>query len=113
MGYRSEVVIAIKKEVYTRDILLTEKFPSFLRDVDENAFTLTKFKDYYIYQMDQIKWYEGYDFVDETMEYLDALEDEEYGFIRIGEETTDIEQEGSPWEFGIEVYSSVHIEGID
>ena len=44
------------------------------------------------------------------MEMLDAqgLEDL-YGFIRIGEETDDIEQRGAPYEFDLYVNRSIEI----
>ena len=60
-----------------------------------------------------IKWYEGFNGVDmfnRLMEMLDAhgLQDF-YGFIRIGEETDDIEQRGVPYEYDMYINRSIEI----
>ena len=62
---------------------------------------------------EHVKWYEGYHDVDmfnRLMEVLDAygLQDF-YGFIRIGEETDDIEQRGVPYEFDMYINRSIEI----
>ena len=62
---------------------------------------------------EHVKWYEGYHDVDmfnRLMEMLDAYGlDEFYGFIRIGEETDDIEQRGSPYEYDMYINRSIEI----
>ena len=62
---------------------------------------------------EHVKWYESYNDVDmfnRLMEHLDAhgLEDF-YGFIRIGEETDDIEQRGVPYEYDMYINRSIEI----
>ena len=62
---------------------------------------------------EHLKWYEGYHDVDmfnRLMEMLDAngLQDF-YGFIRIGEETDDIEQRGVPYEYDMYINRSIEI----
>ena len=62
---------------------------------------------------DHLKWYESFNDVDmfnRLMEHLDANGlDEFYGFIRIGEETDDIEQRGSPYEYDMYINRSIEI----
>ena len=62
---------------------------------------------------EHLKWYEGYHDVDmfnRLMEHLDANGlDDFYGFIRIGEETDDIEQRGAPYEFDMYINRSIEI----
>ena len=62
---------------------------------------------------ESVKWYEGYHDVDmfnRLMEMLDAYGlDDFYGFIRIGEETDDIEQRGVPYEYDMYVNRSIEI----
>ena len=62
---------------------------------------------------DHLKWYEGYHDVDmfnRLMEFLDAYGlDDFYGFIRIGEETDDIEQRGVPYEYDMYINRSIEI----
>ena len=62
---------------------------------------------------EHVKWYEGYHDVDmfnRLMEVLDAYGlDDFYGFIRIGEETDDIEQRGVPYEYDMYINRSIEI----
>ena len=62
---------------------------------------------------EHLKWYEGYHDVDmfnRLMEHLDANGlDDFYGFIRIGEETDDIEQRGVPYEYDMYINRSIEI----
>ncbi len=62
---------------------------------------------------EHVKWYESYNDVDmfnRLMEMLDAYGlDDFYGFIRIGEETDDIEQRGVPYEFDMYINRSIEI----
>ena len=62
---------------------------------------------------ESVKWYEGYydvDMFNRLMEMLDAHGlDYLYGFIRIGEETDDIEQRGLPYEFDMYINRSIEI----
>ena len=116
MGYRSQVVLAISKELIPFLILATSKN----KEAEALVFKETdKFDRNYendkswLLMWDGIKWYEGYHDVDvfnRLMEMLDAqgLEDL-YGFIRIGEETDDIEQRGAPYEFDLYVNRSIEI----
>ena len=62
---------------------------------------------------EHVKWYEGYhdiDMFNRLMEVLDAYGlDDFYGFIRIGEETDDIEQRGVPYEYDMYINRSIEI----
>ena len=62
---------------------------------------------------EHLKWYEGHhdiDMFNRLMEMLDAYDlDEYYGFIRIGEETDDIEQRGVPYEYDMYINRSIEI----
>jgi len=65
-------------------------------------------KDTVTFYWDDVKWYEDYADVKSIMGVLSKLEDEEFGFLRIGEDDDDIERLGEPWEF--ELYISRNIE---
>ena len=62
---------------------------------------------------ESVKWYQSYHDVDmfnRLMEHLDANGlDDFYGFIRIGEETDDIEQRGVPYEYDMYISRSIEI----
>ena len=96
MGYRSEVSIAIFKS----------DFDNIVKDAKENCkdgFDLIKYGTIELYKREiedvivitwsDIKWYEGYNDIDYIMDSLKHLADIErpYKFIRIGEETGDVE----------------------
>jgi hypothetical protein len=91
MGYRSEVAF-----------IVPESAPKF-EDV-ENCFETIKESDgYRLYHGTWLKWYEDYPAPQAVASYLADLEPEEYLFIRLGEDSNDIEEEGEFWDnpFGL------------
>jgi hypothetical protein len=62
---------------------------------------------------ESVKWFEGYHDVDmfnRLMEMLDAHGlDDFYGFIRIGDETDDIEQRGATYEYDMYINRSIEL----
>ena len=107
MGYRSDVAIAIHKDLQGDFLtfLNTEKLAHEIFG-DHSDFDLDK--DYqgeghWLFTANQIKWYAGWDefYAHITMfeKFMDAMEEvvekrEKYRFIRIGEEIEDIEYRG-------------------
>ena len=91
MGYRSEIAIAIDND------LITSEFEQLLHDADLKQ----KHESYTLYMYDCVKWYESYTEVSEVMSFLNNLDDENFGFIRIGEELGDIELLGTPYDFNL------------
>ena len=107
MGYCSEIVLVINKECYLQSILLND-LPELLKEVaptSHNNGMYWRFSDY--------KWYPEYESVQEVHTYLEKLElpnDPEYppfGFIRVGEGSSDIEELGDPYEYDISVYTKI------
>jgi len=87
MGYRSQVCIAIEKELFeTKAYVLKE----YLQDSD--SITLSK-NIYYLF-WDGAKWYENYPDVAAINKFVDENFEQTY-FIRIGEEDNDIETSGA------------------
>ena len=119
MGYRSNGVFALKREVYDRAVLLDVlgTFPSLLRELEPDICEDAVYWEYYDYKM-----YDGYPDVDEftnwmeyflennfeglpwligfqvpngrTKELEDPYLDEMFDYIRLGESADDIEQLG-------------------
>jgi hypothetical protein len=94
MGYRSNVAIAVTKEIYTEKFL-TQKLPRAFNETDE---TFTTTLGYYFIWLN-LKWYDDFNDVREVMDFLGSLDGEDYGYIRIGEEYDDIETRGDPYRF--------------
>ena len=121
MGYRSDVAIAIHKD-------LQGEFLTFLNTTklmaeifgDRSDFHLDK--DYqgeghWLFSANDIKWYASFDdYADIQMfeKFMDAMEEvvekrEKYRFIRIGEEIEDIEYRGDWFDSDIHVKREIQI----
>ena len=102
MGYRSHVMLELAKE--QNDIfqaLYMSKFP-------DDAEWLFKCIENYddeatLYNFDYIKWYDTYPEVSFIEHFLNTIEDEQYHFVRVGEEADDTS------ECGISDYYNLYI----
>ena len=95
MGYRSEVILAIKGDVF---INLDKKDTDAIKEAfDESG---TKGSDHYFYS-NQTKWADFYEEIRVVEELLTTLDSSAYGFIRIGEDLEDTCIEGTPSDFGL------------
>ena len=74
----------------------------------EEADQVNEEEDHVKYYFSSIKWHESYPLVTNIVSFLNSLESENYGFVRVGKELGDIETEGEYWEFGIEVATEIH-----
>ena len=107
MGYRSEVVVkfsdnAVKvvKKFYELDKQIKE-----LIDGSENS---TGWEQIQALHWDWIKWYEDDDeAIAAFMDMLDQLGDENYGMIRLGEESDDVGHYGDPSNFDMYVERNI------
>jgi acyl carrier protein phosphodiesterase len=99
MGYRSEVAIAIIKDYATEELL------NLLADADEKKESYTT----YLFKYDWVKWYEDFPEIRRIMEILEGINSKHWGFIRLGEDYGDMEELGSPYAHGIELYRTVSI----
>jgi hypothetical protein len=101
MGYRSDVVIAIRKSILAKD-LIAPSIPSVIKELSTAS---TDAATYYF--IEGWKWYPSYPEVQEIEAWFDSMNDEEFGAMRIGEDDNDTQTWGSPYEF--EVYLSRQI----
>ena len=122
MGYRSDVAIAIHKDLQGEFLtfLNTEKLMAQIFG-EMSDFNLDK--DYqsegqWLFTADQIKWYADWDEVYPEIhmfeKFMDTMEEvvekrEKYRFIRIGEELEDIEYRGDWWESEIHVRREIQV----
>ena len=104
MGYRSRVAIALSDDA-RETIKSAMKLDKNLRElVDYSDEDLAHGRIYF----SDIKWYEGYPEIDAMESFLNQLDEEGYGFIRIGEDHDDVEEKGEPYTY--EMYVSREIE---
>jgi len=124
LGYRSEVTIAFRSTDHTVSeewAKLLIKQPEFMKKILTDDWIKSEIQhkpgsDLWVFKVEEVKWYEGYDQVD-AMESLWThfadLEDAHSNlmglFIRIGEETGDVDERqiGDGHELG---YVTSHIE---
>ena len=123
MGYRSDVVLAIGKELTPFLLLATSR----CKQAEELVFKHHDLfdRDYYegwLLRWESIKWYEGYEDIDAIQKFVDEACADEYKieedgkernsseyikFVRLGEDSRDVQMQGEGfWD----IYVSRHIE---
>jgi hypothetical protein len=109
MGYRSDVYLRVNDS--------SEKVLGIARKMDKeldkiiSEGTLNSFQSTGVPTdmcWESIKWYANYPDIAAVMNILSQLPDEDYGLVRIGEETDDIEYLGDPAAY--DMYVSRRIE---
>ena len=122
MGYRSDVAIAIHKDLQG-DFLTFLNTEKLMHEIfgDMSDFDLDK--DYqgdghWLFTASSIKWYASFEeYADIQMfeKFMDAMDKEDqnkwgkYRFIRIGEEIDDIEYRGEWWDSNIFVKREIQV----
>ena len=108
MGYRSEVVFVLKPEALEELEELSNhdmELNSLLQTMRGNA--LEHSDEHNIFYHSWVKWYEDSDNqVKIIMDFFERLDTEgrenEYGYIRLGENNDDIDERGSPYNLGLD-----------
>lgn len=127
MGYRSDIVIAVRKDIYLKAQLL-QNIP---KSLSEAAVIAHPHGSALYWEIHGWKWYEGYPEVQEIIDWMAWLADEEenpferveiyrdkdnkpifselgaFGAIRVGEDATDIEEWGYPTEFDLYISTAI------
>lgn len=107
MGYRSEVVLTVKKECFDKHKEDIKEIVSFCDDL-----IYIKEHDIYLIKWDHIKWYDSYPEV-QAVEKFRQTYPEDTSFTRIGEEIGDIESSFNGYEYDIYVTRSIAIPSGD
>ena len=112
MGYRSDVIFWIHKPQVGKLLTMTSKVPEAFEvlfnwsEVENNDDGSMKFI------INHIKWYDAYAGIGAIEAFMRDLEgeglDEEFGFVRLGEEFGDLERRGESELY--EVYPTQHLE---
>jgi len=102
MGYRSTVGIALPTEKLNELIANNDRVAELVNVMEPLEETVNGDKITFLYH-DAIKWDTAYEGVRELDDLMCSLDDDQYGFIRIGEESSDIETQGTPWDFAMEL----------
>ena len=117
MGYRSEVAIALTSEAANKLFVLQEFCPELkelVNDADENSHfdkeSIDKGFDAKLY-WNHVKWYDSYTEIQQMETFLyNILEDDcDFLFLRIGEETDDMETQGHFWDSGMYIQRCISL----
>ena len=104
MGYRSEVYLRFAEPI-VEVIDAARKLDDTLDKMLSEGATLGKEKTDFTWEY--TKWYDTYPEVQAVESLLDMLQDDDYGFIRLGEEDGDIDRKGCPGEYDMYIQTSV------
>jgi hypothetical protein len=111
MGYRSDVrahvyparvtgdpdnTVAVADGYARLKVIMNTTYKEFMEYWEEN-FSWNDNKQFLDFAMSAVKWYEEYPEVKKFMEFLKEIDelDFEYEFVRMGEETDDVERQSS------------------
>ncbi len=97
MSYRSDVVIAVDKKTFFAESVIKGNVPQVLMEPDQHSHQYSGEAVYF--KLEQWEWY-GKD-SDNIMEWLNSMDEDKWGLVRIGEESDDIETAGDYYEFAI------------
>ena len=130
MGYTSTITFAVRKDIYLKCQLL-QNIPKCLQQPDDSI-TITSHGDAMYWEIPGWNWFDSFSEIQEIHAWFDWLEDEDenpdkpieyardtnnkpimgnrsaFGGIRIGEDSTDIQEWGYPRDFNL--YVSVVIQ---
>jgi hypothetical protein len=110
MGYRSEVAVVIKKEVYETFVNgLSEEDKKNIGELLQDA---EKHENEYavLLRWQDIKWYLDYNDVGAFMKSLENLDEDDYLFVRIGDDMDDTQTCGYWWDntFDVSINRSIY-----
>ena len=105
MGYRSTVYLRINAPIVEVVQAAAKLDPTLERILKEGKEEFGSDTDYY---WDGYKWYDSYPEIRAIEGMLDELDDDDFGFIRLGEEQGDIESKGMPCDY--EMYTQTTVE---
>lgn len=96
MGYRSEIVIAVDPTVF-------ENAPEEVKDSFKEIFDVPVVEEAerIVFSHDYIKWYESDPAVAVVENWLQSLDETEYGLIELGEDLSDVRMEGEYYTYDI------------
>jgi hypothetical protein len=109
MGYRSDVALVLSKKGNEE---LSKYYHSLSEDARTELESLINFSDKHclnkkgehLFIWESYKWYAGFPDVDLLEKFLNTLNHDEYLFIRIGEDLSDVDELGSFYDNGYDVY---------
>jgi len=112
MGYRSDVALAIKAKDdvalhLSASPSLHELFALSTKHIKQLLRGGSTPLDFHVYEWFDIKWYESDPSIAELSRLLEDLDDEAWGYIRLGEDPDDNEVQGDPGYFDMYINRTI------
>ena len=109
MGYRSEVSVVMTRSGFAS---MMKEIPNELSSLALQASRFESLEDSTLLYWESIKWYDNNTPIRQFMNVLSTLEDSDYYFIELGEDTDDNKERGMFWDNPFSTSLVRHI-GID
>ena len=100
MGYRSNIIIAINKEVRARH-LITNEIPACLTNDDSVIKEADERTGNLYFKIEDWKWYSTYPEIQAIEKWFESMQEHEFGAMRMGEDDDDTQRWGEPYDFDI------------
>ena len=110
MGYRSEVALALTDDAVRLLEAIAEEnqeVKQLIDDAGANTISENEEDKGGILHWDYIKWYDSYQEIFIIEKLLQTIPDEDFMFIRLGEESDDNVQEGAYYESGLYIQRAI------
>lgn len=101
MGYRSDVTIVLTRDALSK---LYGEIPDAMSRVTAYADNFLHKNDSFLLYWSNVKWYEEHGEIGALMRHLTNLEDNDYYYLRIGEDREDVEENGGHWDNPFDTY---------
>ncbi len=103
MGYRSEVYLRVKEPL----VEVVDAARKLDRELDKMLSEGSCEGSKTDFHWENSKWYDSYPEIKAVQGLMDMLLDDDYGFIRLGEEEGDIESRGYPSDYNMYTQTTV------
>ena len=97
MGYRSDVIVIIHKEIipeWMQHLCQYEKARELVFQDRDHSDTNFNNEGHLLYRWTNVKWYDAYCEIQEISEFLSKADPDKFRFVRAGEEGEDTETQG-------------------
>lgn len=95
MGYRSDIAFVVKRSAFAD---MWRQDADAMTKVTDYASTILKKDDSVLVLWNSVKWYDSYDEIGNFERLVSNLDNEDYYFLRLGENNDDTEELGGYWD---------------
>ena len=109
LDYYSELVVTMSPRLTNIFEALIEHHET-MENLCNSANIYEPSKDGLLLKWERVRWYQGFSPIDDFMNFLSGFAEEEFKYIRIGEDTDDIEHFGKFHGIGVRLIQKIEID---